>query len=109
VEHLAIAAGATAVGLGIGRLLAPSIAATSVTLFARPDPPPRTLTRVAIVAAVAFAVVLLGTVRPALRGIRQSTLRSLAAGPRPPRRPGRLAGLAARAGVPLPGVLGLRS
>jgi putative ABC transport system permease protein len=109
VEHLAIAAGATAVGLGIGRLLAPSIAATSVTLFGRPEPPPLTLTRVAIVAAVAFAVVLLGTVRPALRGIRQSMLRSLAAGPRPPRRPGRLAGLAARAGVPLPGVLGLRS
>jgi putative ABC transport system permease protein len=54
-------------------------------------------------------VVLLGTVRPALRGIRQSTLRSLDAGPRPPRRPGRLAGLAARAGVPLPDVLGLRS
>jgi len=109
VEHLAIAAVATAVGLGIGRLLAPPIAATSVTLLGRPEPPPLTVTRVAIVAAVAFAVVLLGTVRPALRGIRQSTLRSLAAGPRPPRRPGRLAGLAARAGIPLPGVLGLRS
>jgi putative ABC transport system permease protein len=109
VEHLAIAAGATAAGLGIGRLLAPAIAATSVTVLGRPEPPPLTVTRVAAVAAVAAAVVLLGTVRPALRGIRQSTLRSLAAGPRPPRRPGRLAGLAARAGVPLPGVLGLRS
>jgi ABC-type lipoprotein release transport system permease subunit len=109
VEHLAIAAVATAVGLGIGRLLAPPIAATSVTLLGRPQPPPLTVTRVAIVAAVAVAVVLLGTVRPALRGIRQSTLRSLATGPRPPRRPGRLAGLAARAGMPLPGVLGLRS
>jgi putative ABC transport system permease protein len=109
VEHLAIATVATAVGLGIGRLLAPPIAATSVTLLGRPEPPPLTVTRVAIVAAVAFAVVLLGTVRPALRGIRQSTLRSLATGPRPPRRPGRLAGLAARAGIPLPGVLGLRS
>jgi ABC-type lipoprotein release transport system permease subunit len=109
VEHLAIAAGATGVGLGIGRLLAPPIAATSVTVLGRPQPPPLTVTRVVIVAAVAFAVVLLGTVRPALRGIRQSTLRSLAAGPRPPRRPGRLAGLAARAGIPLPGVLGLRS
>jgi putative ABC transport system permease protein len=54
-------------------------------------------------------VVLLGTVRPALRGIRQSTLRSLVAGPRPPRRPGRLARIAANAGVPLPGVLGMRS
>jgi putative ABC transport system permease protein len=109
VEHLAMAAVATAVGLGIGRVLAPPIASTSVTLLGRPEPPPLTVTRVAVVAAVASSVVLLGTLRPALRGIRQSTLRSLAAGPRPPRRPGRLAGLAARAGVPLPGVLGLRS
>jgi putative ABC transport system permease protein len=109
VEHLAIAAAATAIGLGIGRLLAPRIAATSVTLLGRPEPPPLTWTRVAIVAAVAFAVVLLGTVRPALRGIRQSTLRSLVSGARPPRRPGRLARLAANLGVPLPGVLGLRS
>jgi putative ABC transport system permease protein len=80
-----------------------------VTVLGRPEPPPLTWTRVAIVAAVACAVVLLGTIRPALRGIRQSTLRSLAAGPRPPRRPGRLARLAANLGVPLPGVLGLRS
>jgi putative ABC transport system permease protein len=109
VEHLAIAAGATTVGLGIGRLLAPPIAATSVTVLGRPQPPPLTVTRVVILAAVAGAVVLLGTVRPTLRGIRQSTLRSLAAGPRPPRHPGRVAGLAARAGIPLPGVLGLRS
>jgi putative ABC transport system permease protein len=109
LEHLAIAAGATAVGLGIGRLLALPIAASSVTVLGRPQPPPLTVTRVAIVATVAVAVVLLGTVRPALRGIRQSTLRSLATGPRPPRHPGRVAGLAARAGIPLPGVLGLRS
>jgi putative ABC transport system permease protein len=109
VEHLAIAAVATALGLGIGRLLALPIAETSVTVLGRPEPPPLTLGRVAIVAAVAFAVVLLGTVRPALRGIRQSTLRSLVSGPRPPRRPGRLARLAASVGVPLPGVLGMRS
>jgi putative ABC transport system permease protein len=109
VEHLAIAAGAIAIGLGIGRLLAPRVAETSVTVLGRPEPPPLTWTRVAMVAAVACTVVLLGTVRPALRGIRQSTLRSLAAGPRPPRRPGRLARLAANLGVPLPGVLGLRS
>ena len=109
VEHLAMAAVATGVGLGIGRVLAPPIASTSVTLLGRPEPPPLTVTRVAVVAAVACSVVLLGTLRPALRGIRQSTLRSLAAGPRPPRRPGRIAGLAARASVPLPGVLGLRS
>jgi putative ABC transport system permease protein len=109
VEHLAIAAAATALGLGIGRLLAPRIAETSVTLLGRPEPPPLTWTRVGIVAAVAVAVVVLGTVRPALRGIRQSTLRSLVSGARPPRRPGRLARVAADLGVPLPGVLGLRS
>jgi putative ABC transport system permease protein len=109
VEHLEIAAGATALGLGIGRLLAPRIAETSVTVLGTPQPPPLTLTRVGIVAAAAFAVVLLGTVRPALRGIRQSTLRSLASGPRPPRRPGRFPRLAAGLGVPLPGVLGIRS
>jgi putative ABC transport system permease protein len=109
VEYLAVAGLATAVGLGIGRLLAPRIAATSVTVLGTPEPPPLSLARVAVVAAVAGAVVLLGTVGPALRGIRQSTLRSLAAAPRPPRRPGRIGRLAARLGLPLPGVLGLRS
>ena len=109
VEHLGIAVGASALGLGIGRLLAPRIAATSVTVLGRPQPPPTTPGRVGIVAATALAVVLLGTIRPALRGIRQSTLRSLASGPRPPRRPGRLGRLAARAGLPLPGVLGIQS
>jgi putative ABC transport system permease protein len=109
VEHLEIAAAATALGLGIGRLLAPRIAATSVTVLGTPQPAPLTLGRVGIVVATAFAVVLLGTVRPALRGIGQSTLRSLASGARPPRRPGRLGRLAAAAGVPLPGVLGIRS
>ena len=109
VEHLAIAAGATVLGLGIGRLLAPRVAETSVTVLGTPEPPPLTWGRVAIVAAVAFTVVLLGTIRPALRGIRQSTLRSLVAGPRPPRRPGRLGRLAASLGLPLPGVVGLRS
>jgi putative ABC transport system permease protein len=109
VEHLGIAAVATALGLGIGRLLAPRIAATSVTILGRPQSPPLTLGRIGIVAGAALAVVVLGTVRPALRGIRQSTLRSLASGARPPRRPGRLGRLAGGAGLPLPGVLGIRS
>jgi len=100
VEHLAVAAVATALGLGVGRLLAPRIAAASVTVLGTPEPPPLGWARVAVVAAVAVAVVVLGTVRPALRGIRQSTLRSLVAGPRPPRRPGRLPRVAANVGVP---------
>ena len=42
--------------------------------------------------AVTTAVVVLATVRPALRGVRRSTLRSLASNTRPPHRPGRLVG-----------------
>ncbi len=108
-EHLAIAALAVALGLAIGRLLAPRLAASSVTLLGKPEAPPLTPGRVALVAAVAVLAVVLGTLRPAVRGIRHSTLRSLTTGPRPPRRPGRIARLVAAAGVPLPAVLGLRS
>ena len=109
LEHLAVAAVATAIGLGAGRLLARPIAANSVTVLGTPQAPPLTPASVGLVAAVAVAVVLLGTVQPAFRGIRRSTLRSLASGTRPPRRAGRLPRLAAMAGLPLPGVLGLRS
>ena len=51
----------------------PAHRGTSVTVLGTPEPPPLTWARVAMVAAVACAVVLLGTIRPALRGIRQST------------------------------------
>lgn len=108
-EHLALAVLAVALGLGIGRLLAPRMAASSVTLLGPPETPPLTPGRVALVAAVAVGVVLLGTVRPAVRGIRHSTLRSLSTGPRPPRHPGGLARLLQAAGLPLPAALGLRS
>jgi putative ABC transport system permease protein len=108
-EHLAVALLAVALGLGIGRVLGPRMAASSVTLLGPPETPPLTPGRVALIAAVAVGVVLLGTVRPALRGIRHSTLASLATGPRPPRRPGPIARLVAAAGLPLPAVLGLRS
>jgi putative ABC transport system permease protein len=108
-EHLAVALLAVALGLAIGRVIAPRMAASSVTLLGPPETPPLTVGRVALIAAVAVGVVLLGTVRPALRGIRHSTLASLATGPRPPRRPGPIARLVAAAGLPLPAVLGLRS
>ena len=107
VEYLAIAAGATVLGLGIGRLLAPRVAETSVTVLGTPEPPPLTWGRVAIASCQVGSNG--SPIRPALRGIRQSTLRSLVAGPRPPRRPGRLGRLAASLGLPLPGVVGLRS
>jgi putative ABC transport system permease protein len=107
LENLAIAGVATVAGLAIGRLAAPALVGSSVTALGPPEPP-LTWGRVGIVAAVAGTTVLIGTVRPALRGIRRSTLRSLASGARTPRRPaaGRLA---ARAGLPLPAVLGLRT
>jgi putative ABC transport system permease protein len=108
-EHLAIAAVATALGLGLGRMAAPRLASSSVILLGDPELAPLTLGQVAVVAGVAAVTVVLGTVRPARRGIRDSTLRSLASEARPPRRPGGLARLVAEAGVPLPGVLGLRS
>jgi len=108
-EYLSLATLAAAVGLATGQLLAPTIARAAASLYGPPQAPPVTWDRAATVVAVAVAVVLLATVRPALRGARQSTLRSLAASVRPPRRTSRLARLAGRLGLPLPVVLGLRS
>jgi putative ABC transport system permease protein len=108
LEYGAVALAATAIGIGIGQLLAPVVAETSVTLLGTPQPR-LTWIQVAIVGGVALLVVLVGTVRPAYRGIRRSTVSSLASGARPPRRPGRLSRWAAETGMPLPAVLGLRS
>jgi putative ABC transport system permease protein len=109
VENLALAGLATAVGLAVGRAIGPRLASTSLTVLGRPETPALTAGRVAIVAGVAAVVVVLATVRPAARGLRHSTLRSLASGARPPRRRARLAGWAAGTKVPVVGVLGLRS
>ena len=109
-EYLTLAAIAAAIGITAGTLLSPLVAGPARSLYGAPDTPAVTWTRAAAVAAVAIAVVLLATVRPALRGVRHSTLRSLTVpAVRPPRRPSRLARLAARFGLPLPAVLGLRS
>jgi len=109
VENLALAGLATLVGLGAGRIVAPRLADASLTILGQPETPALTWGRVAIVAGVAAAVVVLATVRPAVRGLRHSTVRSLASGARPPRRPGHMANWAATASLPLVGVLGLRS
>jgi len=108
-EHLAIAAVATALGLLLGRLVAPWLASSSVSLLGDPELRPVTPRQVAVVAGVAAVTVVLGTLRPARRSIRQSTLRALATEARPPRQPGAIARLVTGSGVPLPGVLGLRS
>ena len=108
LEYGAVALAATAVGIGMGLLLAPAIANTSVTILGTPQSS-LTWVQAAIVAGVALLVVLIGTVRPAFRGVRRSTVSSLASGARPPRRPGPLSRWASRAGLPIPAVLGLRS
>jgi hypothetical protein len=108
LEYGAVALVATAIGIGIGLLLAPAIADTSLTILGTPQPR-LTWTQVAIVGGVAVVVVLIGTVRPAVRGVRRSTVSSLTSGTRPPRRPGRFSRWASDAGLPIPAVLGLRS
>lgn len=109
LEYTGLALVASVIGLTVGRLLAPALARTSLTVLGDPGAPSISWTHIAIVASVALAVVILATVRPALRGIRQSTLSALESGARPPRRTGGLARLAATAGAPLVVVLGLRS
>jgi len=110
VEYLTVALLATTVGLAAGTLLAPPLARLTRPLSVYgAQTPPITLSRAAIVVAVATSVVLLATVRPALRGVRRSTLHSLGSNTRPPRRAGRLIRALARLPLPLPIGLGLRA
>jgi putative ABC transport system permease protein len=101
VEYLSVAFLATAVGLTAGTLLTPPIARITdvLSVYGAPNPP-LTWPRAATAFAGAAAVVVVATVLPALRGVRRSTLRSLASNARPPHRPGRL--MRAITGLPLP-------
>jgi putative ABC transport system permease protein len=109
VEYLAVAVVAAAIGIIAGTLLSPLIGRDLPVLYGAPAAPPITWPRALAALATAMAVVVAGSVAPALRGVRHSTVRALASGARPPRRASRAARLAAIAGVPLPIVLGLRS
>ena len=109
VEYLSRGATASAIGIIAGTLLSPLFARSAASLYGAPAAPSITWPRVAAAIGVAVAVVVLATVRPALRGARHSTVRSLAANVRPPRRPSRVGRLAGTLGLPLPSVLGLRS
>jgi hypothetical protein len=101
---------AIAVGLAAGTLLTPPLARLTRALSVYgAQTPPITWPRAAIVVAVATSVVLFATVRPALRGVRHSTLRSLGGSTRPPRPAGRLMRAVARLPLPLPIGLGLRA
>ncbi|HET6949673.1 MAG TPA: FtsX-like permease family protein [Acidimicrobiales bacterium] len=110
VEYLAVALLATAVGLAAGTLLTPPLARlTDVLSVYGAQTPPITWPRAATAFAVTTAVVVLATVRPALRGVRRSTLRSLASNTRPPHRTGRLMRAITGLPLPLPVWLGLRA
>jgi putative ABC transport system permease protein len=110
VEYLAVALLATAVGLVAGTLLtAPLARLTDVLSVYGAKAPPITWSRAAIALGVTSAVVVLATVRPALRGVRRSTLRSLGSNTRPPHRTGRLMRAITGLPLPLPVWLGLRA
>ncbi len=109
VEYVALAVTASAIGIIAGTLLSPLFARSAASLYGAPAAPPITWPRALAAVAVAVAVVVLATLRPALRGARQSTVRSLAANVRRPRGPSRIGRLAGAIGLPLPSVLGLHS
>ena len=106
VEYLTVACVAAAIGLAASTLLTPPLARlTRVLSVYGAQTAPVTWPRAAIVVAVAISVVLLATVRPALRGVRRSTVHSLGSNTRRPHRAGRL--IRALAGLPLPLPIGL--
>jgi putative ABC transport system permease protein len=109
VEYVSVAFLATAVGLAVGSQLTPPLARiTDVLAVYGAHNPPLTWPRAATAFAGAAAVVVVATVWPALRGVRRSTLRSLASNVRPPHRPGRLMRTISALPLPVPVWLGLR-
>jgi putative ABC transport system permease protein len=105
-EYVIVALLAAAVGLALGWLIAPLLAAPSAGLLGRTGAPPMTMSTVGLVTAVALAVAVAATLIPAVRAARTSTVLALADSARPPRRTGWLIALSARLPVPL--LLGLR-
>ncbi|GAA2106052.1 FtsX-like permease family protein [Actinomadura alba] len=105
-EHVMLALAAAAVGLGVGRLVAPSLTRPGDGLLGVGNPPSLTLATAVVVVLAAVGVAGVATVFPAVRGARTSTLRALAGTTRAPRHRSRLTALSARLPVPL--LLGVR-
>lgn len=105
-QYVALAAVAAAIGLALGRLIAPGLARPSAGLLGDAGPVPFTAGTIGLVAAVALGVAIAATAVPALRAARTSTVRALADAARTPRRASRLIALSARLPVPL--LLGVR-
>jgi ABC-type lipoprotein release transport system permease subunit len=100
-EYLVLALLAAALGLAVGRLIAPLLTNAGAGLLGTAGAPPMTLATVGVVAAVALAVAAVATLFPAVRAARTSTVPALADAARPPRRRGWLVALSARLPVPL--------
>src|SRR5215207_306110 len=105
-EYLVVALLATAAGLAAGWLATPLLTDSGASLVGSAGAPSLTMSRIALVTAVALVVAVIATTVPAIRAARTSTVRALADSARPPRRGAWLIAISARLPVPL--LLGLR-
>ncbi len=105
-EYLAIALAAAALGLVVGRLVAPLLTPADAGLLGDQGQPALTAADVGLVMAAAVGITLLATVVPATRAARFSTVRALADSVRVARRPRLLNAISAR--LPAPLLVGLR-
>ncbi len=105
-ENLLLALVAAVGGLIAGELLAPLLTTPGQGLVGNQGTPQLTAGAVAIVVGLAFAVAVLATLAPAIRGARTSTVRALNDPAHPPKRRPWLIALSAR--LPVPMLFGLR-
>jgi putative ABC transport system permease protein len=101
VENLLLALVAAIVGLGAGRVLAPTLIHAGSGLLGSPSPSPPTITSSALVVLVAVGVALAATIAPTVRGARTSTIDALNDAAHAPRRRPWLIALSTRLPVPL--------
>jgi putative ABC transport system permease protein len=100
-ENLLLGLAAAAVGIAVGKLLAPLLTNPGAGLLGSPPVPPLAVAAVAEVVAVAVTVAAAATIVPAFRGARASTISALNDPAHPPRRRAWLIALSARLPVPL--------
>ena len=105
-QHILVALGAAAVGLGAGWLAAPLIDSAGAGLLGAAGAPSLTGAAVTYVIAFALAVAIIATLVPAIRAARQSTVAALNDAARTPRR--RELAIRLTAHLPAPLLLGVR-
>lgn len=106
VENVALALAAAILGLGVGALLAPTLASPGDGLLGTGPSPSPTLTTGVLVVGIALLVAVLATLAPAVRAARTSTLRALHDPASPPRRQARV--ISVSAALPVSLLLALR-